>query len=136
MSPAAEYQTSSPVEFAITVQNLGPDSAREVRLYNYSGYLFEGLEGVTVTPSAGTCAFEVITATSPPRYFVCDIPELAVGQSLVTTVRGTATLVGQFPIEMRTTLRAFDPDNANNAPRSTYTITQAITAAATATDKR
>ncbi|MBY5162498.1 DUF11 domain-containing protein [Salsipaludibacter albus] len=111
-------QTAAPVDYTITVTNLGPGTAVDAVA---TDTLPEGLDVTDVTTSVGTCDVADLVIT-------CDLGDMAPDDVVTIMVSGITTpfLDDTFTNVVEVTSSTPDPDPDNNRDTVTTTITKEL----------
>lgn len=112
---------SSPLDYTITIQNAGPDSATNV----YHSVFFTpdtsaDLTIDSVTPTQGTCT---PYASQTLNYYYCDLGTINPGGSIQVTVQVTpGTTSPTLTADASVNSPELDPDGTNNSAQAVTTI--------------
>jgi hypothetical protein len=113
-----QFELGSVAELTFTIQNLGPDSAREVRFQHNPIKVEQGFTDVVLSSNVGDCTVSDLAKL----VFECRVQTLPVGQSLTITLHGTASERGGFRTQGYLDAFGFDRVFFNNVWDTSYSI--------------
>lgn len=112
------FQLNAPAELVVTVANLGRDPANDTWFaYNFASAQ-QALAGAVVTSNVGTCT--ILDRLN--LRFDCHVTSLPPGESLVVTIRATASALGEFAVLSSTSFRGLDSNNSGGDSAVVYAV--------------
>ena len=111
-APSQQLQVNSQGSMSVTVKNLGPDSATNVRVLARlsNGMMIRTMQMLSGGGSGVNCATQ-----SDQISAVCTVPTIAAGQSGTVTVQITPTAAGTTELTLQVATDDVDPDNTNDS---------------------